>query len=95
MDIDALHSALLSITVVSEKVRSTRQMLPAAKEQTAELGKFLYEVESDLQMAKATLAGELGFTLCPRCWPPQLLATDFDGRLHCPVCGEVSYEQAA
>jgi len=29
MDIDALHSALLSITVVSEKVRAAREILSA------------------------------------------------------------------
>jgi len=61
----------------------------------AGLGKFLCEVENDLRMAKATLGGELGFSLCPRCWPPELVAIDLDGQLNCPVCGQVSYEQAA
>jgi uncharacterized Zn finger protein (UPF0148 family) len=46
-------------------------------------------------MAQATLGGELGFSLCPRCWPPELVVTDLDGELNCPVCGQVSYEQAA
>lgn len=95
MDIDALHSTLLSITIVSEKVRSAREMLPATAEPPAGVEKFLYEVENDLQIAKATLGGELGFSLCPRCWPPELVATDLNGRLHCPACGQVSYEQAA
>jgi hypothetical protein len=95
MDIDALHSALLSITVVSEKVRATREMHSATRDAPAGLGKFLCDVETDLRIAKATLGGELGFSLCPRCWPPELVATDLDGQLNCPVCGQVSYEQAA
>ena len=95
MDIDALHSALLSITVVSEKVRAAREKLSATGDAPAGLGKFLREVENDLRMAQATLGGELGFSLCPRCWPPELVATDLDGELNCPVCGRVSYEQAA
>jgi hypothetical protein len=95
MDIDALHSALLSITLVSEKLRSARETLPAMEDPPADLVRFLYEAESDLRIAKATLAGELGFSLCPHCWPPELVATDLDGRLNCPVCGQVSYEQAA
>jgi hypothetical protein len=95
MDMDALHSALLSITVVSEKVRSAREMLPVTGKVPADLGKFLYDMESDLRIAKATLAGELGFSLCPRCWPPELVATDLHGRLQCPACGKVAYEQAA
>jgi hypothetical protein len=95
MDIDALHSALLSITVVSEKVRAAREKLSATGDPPARLGKFLCEVETDLRIAKATLGGELGFSLCPRCWPPELVATDLDGELNCPICGQVSYEQAA
>ena len=95
MDIDALHSTLLSIAVVSEKVRAAREKLSAAGDAPAGLRKFLREVENDLRMAQATLGGELGFSLCPRCWPPELVATDLDGELNCPVCGQVSYEQAA
>ena len=95
MDTDALHSALLSITVVSEKVRAAREMLSATGDALAGQGKLLREVENDLRMAQATLGGELGFSLCPRCWPPELVATDLDGELNCPVCGRVSYEQAA
>src|SRR5437763_17099885 len=95
MDIDALHSTLLSITVVSEKVRAARETLSATADAPASLGKFLSEVESDLRIAKATLGGELGFSLCPRCWPPELVAADLDGLLNCPVCGQISYEQAA
>jgi len=51
MDIDALHSALLSITVVSEKIRAAREMLSATGDAPARLGKFLCEAENDLRMA--------------------------------------------
>jgi hypothetical protein len=95
MDMDALHSTLLSITLVSEKLRSARELLPATENTPAGLGRFLHEMESDLRIAKATLAGELGFNLCPHCWPPELVTTDRDGRSNCPACGQVSYEKAA
>jgi hypothetical protein len=95
MDIDALHSTLLSITVASEKLRSARKALPALGDGRSGVGKSLSEVENDLRIAQGTLAGELGFSLCPRCWPPQLLAADRKGRINCPVCGQVSGEEAA
>ena len=95
MDIDALHSTLLSIAVVSEKIRAAREMFSTSGDWGAGLGKLLCEVENDLRIAKAILGGELGFSLCPRCWPPELVATDLDGQFNCPVCGQVSYEQAA
>lgn len=94
MDIDALHSTLLSITIVSEKLRVARENLPGNGEEP-HMGNLLYEAESDLRMAKATLAGELGFRLCSRCWPPELIATDRNGRINCPTCGHISYERAA
>ena len=92
MDIDALHSTLLSITIVSEKLRLARENLPQKAET---LGTLLSEAESDLRMAKATLAGELGFRLCSHCWPPEFIAIDRDGRINCPTCGHISYDRAA
>jgi hypothetical protein len=95
MDIDALHSTLLSITIVSEKLRAGREMMDQVEKVAPGFGELLDEADKDLRMAKATLAGELGFNVCPHCWPPELLTTDRKGRLTCPTCGEVSIERAA
>ena len=84
MDIDALHSALISLTIVPEEIRSTREALAAACEnETPGLAAFLENIERDLRVAKAALAHELGFPLCQCCWPPQLMATNSDGGTHC------------
>ena len=97
MDIDALHSALLSVTVVSEKLRKVREELPgsASIKSDSDVIKTLEDAEGDLRLTKATLAGELGFNLCPHCWPPELLATDTNDRPVCPRCGVLSYDRAA
>jgi hypothetical protein len=95
MDIDALHSTLLSISLVSDKLRLARQNLPADGYSAVYLGSLLDKAEGDLRVAKGTLAHELGFRLCPHCWPPELIATDRSGRAHCPACDQISYEQAA
>jgi hypothetical protein len=95
MDIDALHSTLLSISLVSEKLRTARENLPTNRHVPAWMDSLLLQTESDLRMAKATLAGELGFSLCPRCWPPEFTTIDRDGRVNCPTCGQISYEKAA
>ena len=95
MDIDALHSTLLSITLVSETLRSTREQLPEHLAAESDLSGRLREMEGDLRVAKATLAGELGFALCPRCWPPELVTAEQDGRINCPACGQITFERAA
>jgi ribosomal protein S27AE len=95
MDIDALHSTLLSISLVTDKLRVAREKLPANGHSAVRLENLLDQAEDDLRVAKATLAHELGFRLCPRCWPPELIATDRNGRAHCPACDQISYENAA
>ena len=95
MDIDALHSTLLSITIVSEKLRAGREMIDQVDRVAPGFGDLLDEADRDLKVAKATLAGELGFNMCPRCWPPELIATDRKGRVTCPECGEITFDRAA
>ena len=95
MDIDALHSTLLSITLVSDKLRTARENLPANGHSPVNVGNLLDKAEDDLRVAKATLAHELGFPSLPHCWPPELIATDRSGRAHCPTCDQISYENAA
>ena len=95
MDIDVLHSTLLSMAVVSEKLKAARQQVSGLENSEFGLTKLLFDVEQDIRVAKATLAGELGFTLCPRCWPPELITAGRAGHFNCPLCGEISYERAA
>jgi hypothetical protein len=83
MDIDALHSALLSFTLLFGKLRLAREKLPATERTRSDFGQFLNEFERDLRIATATLAGELGFALCRCCWPPEVLATDLEGHVRC------------
>ena len=85
MDIDALHSALLSLTVLTEQIRSARDTVSAAPDGGFHaFGNFLNSVERDLLVAKATLAGELGFPVCQCCWPPELFVIDANGGAYCP-----------
>jgi len=85
MDIDALHSALLSLTVLTEQIRSARDDVSVGIDSGLHaFGKFLNSLERDLLIAKATLAGELGFPVCQCCWPPELFVIDLNGSVYCP-----------
>ena len=94
MDIDALHSTLLTVTLVSEKLSAVARELPG-ENGPASVKRALTEIESDLRVAQATLAGELGFRSCPHCWPPELLTVDRHGQEVCPACGQHVYDRAA
>ena len=84
MDIDALHSALLSLTVLPEQIRSARDHVASANGGPSAFGEFLSGMERDLRVAKATLARELGFPVCQCCWPPELMLFDGNGIACCP-----------
>ena len=83
MDIDALHSALLSFTLLFGKVRFARERVLAPESTGSDFRQFLNELDLDLRIATATLAGELGFDVCRCCWPPEVLATDIEGHVRC------------
>jgi hypothetical protein len=81
MDIDALHSALLSFTLLSEKLRLAREKFPVKERARSDFEQLLNGLEADLKVATAVFAGELGFAVCRCCWPPEVLATDLEGQL--------------
>jgi RNA polymerase-binding transcription factor DksA len=86
MEIDALHSALLSLTVIPEQIRIAREKVSAVTvSDTFAFEEFLRGTERDLRLAKAALARELGFGVCHCCWPPELLVMDNEGRTRCPA----------
>jgi hypothetical protein len=86
MDIDALHSALLSLTVLTEQIRSARDNVFSAASDSGfhAFEEFLNSVERDLLITKATLARELDFPVCQCCWPPELFVIDVNGSAYCP-----------
>ena len=81
MDIDALHSALLSFTLLAGKLRLAREKRPEGKWTRCDIEQFLNELDRDLSIPTAMLAGELGFAVCRCCWPPEVLATDLAGHI--------------
>lgn len=85
MDIDALHSALLSLTVLTEQIRSARDNVSAPTDCGLHaFGEFLNSMERDLLIAKATLAREFGIQVCQCCWPQEFVVIDPNGSAYCP-----------
>jgi hypothetical protein len=63
------------------KTRHAREKRPMREWTRSDFGQFLNELERDLRIATAVLAGELGFAVCRCCWPPEVLATDLAGQV--------------
>ena len=80
-DVDALHSALLSFTLLAGKLNGAREKRPMSEWTRSDSEQFLNEVDRDLRIATAVLASELGFAVCRCCWPPEVLASDLTGQV--------------
>lgn len=83
MDIDALHSALVSLTLLPEEVRSARENLLTSGGNGVALAQFLNGLERDLRITKAAVARDLGFRLCRCCWPPEIMTPDSNDKFVC------------
>jgi hypothetical protein len=81
VDVDALHSAFLSFTLLAGRLRLARNKRPMSAWTKSDFEQFLNELDRDLRIATAVLAGELGFAVCRCCWPPEVLATDLAGQV--------------
>lgn len=85
MDIDVIHSGLLSIGITVGKIHDARTDLPPG-EVAAEIGAILALAEVELKVAEGMIAREIGFELCPDCWPPELIVVRQRGEMRCRNC---------
>ena len=67
-------------------LKSLKDLLPHGPKR-AEAERLLREAEDAMKRADAKLADDLGFTLCTRCWPPEIMLMGKDDLLRCRVCG--------
>lgn len=88
MNIQAIKEALASIAQSIDVLRSMQAKLPTGKKQT-EAAKLLTEAEGKLKEAEARIAHELGFPVCKRCWPPEIMVRRDDGEFVCRNCGKL------
>jgi len=50
--------------------------------------KALAKAESEFKQAEASRANELGFSICLRCWPPEIMKMNDDDVFVCVNCGK-------
>jgi hypothetical protein len=68
-------------------LKKAKELLPHAKDKE-EIERLSLELEQRSKEAQARLATELGFDLCSRCWPPEVMLIGDDDTLECRHCGK-------
>ena len=87
MNIKALGEGLTTTERVISLLKSATDQLPAGKTKD-EADRLLADAEQKIKEAAARLGPELGFHLCKRCWPPEIMTPNNEGELICRHCGQ-------
>jgi RNase P subunit RPR2 len=86
MNIKALNEGLTATENVLGLLQSASDALPAG-ETKEEAKRLLADAEQKIKEAEARLGPELGFHICKRCWPPEIMTLNDDGEFICRNCG--------
>lgn len=87
-----VNDVKLYFTLLKESIglfKSAKELLPDSP-QKEKLEIALKEAELQARVAEANLAKNLGFNLCPKCWPPSILKAIMvsanQDNYHCDSC---------
>ena len=87
MNIKALNEGLTATEKVIGLLKSAADTLPSDKTKD-EIKRLLVDAEQKIKEAEARLGPELGFHICKRCWPPEIMTVNDEGDLTCRHCGQ-------
>ena len=76
---------------VITSVKAAIGLLPAGPKKE-EAQRHLERAEFDFKRAQAESARQLGFELCPRCWPPEIILIAANDKKICRGCGKTPPE---
>ena len=87
MDTESLKEGLTVLGAAIKMLKSLKPLIPSgAKRDEAE--RLLSEAELKMKEAEARLAKDLGFRICKRCWPPEIMTQNDVGEWVCRCCGK-------
>jgi hypothetical protein len=87
MNIQAIKDGLTIAGDVIDTLRSAKDKLPAGKKKP-EMERLLESAAEKLKEAESRIGHELGFPICKRCWPPEIMVHNEDGEFICRGCGK-------
>lgn len=87
MNIQAIKEGLTITGNVIDILKSATNKLPSGKKKQ-ETERLLKSAEEKIQEAEARIGHELGFPICKRCWPPEIMVHNDDGEFVCRSCGK-------
>jgi hypothetical protein len=88
MNIEEMKEGLTITGNVIGILKTVTDTLPSG-EKRDEAERLLVDAEQKMKEAEARLAHELGFPICKRCWPPEIMTHNNEGEFICRNCGQL------
>ena len=86
MNIQAIKEGLTILGNAISQLKLLKDKLPSGKKRD-EAERLLKEAEERMKEAEVRIAHELGFPVCKRCWPPEIMIHNDEGKFICRNCG--------
>ena len=68
-------------------LKQARELLPSGSKRD-QFEQLTADAERLAKEAEARMAQDLGFVVCKRCWPPEIMLCGDDNQLRCRGCGK-------
>lgn len=85
LDIEAIKNAIGAFGTALTVLKQAKDMLPESS-QKQDINTAIESAEKQLKIAEAQTAQGLGYELCKRHFPPEIMFSDDDKIWTCPIC---------
>jgi hypothetical protein len=90
VDIDAFTKGLGLIGSAIATIKQVIELLPDSPKKD-EAMVALKQAERELKIAEGETARELGYEICRKHFPPEIMLSEDDSTWSCPICGNEKY----
>jgi hypothetical protein len=88
MDIDSLAKGVGLFSTALGAIKQVIALLPESSKK-AEAVATLERAEREFKLAEATAANELGYEICRKHFPPEIMLSSDSENWECPVCHNI------
>ena len=85
MDLQKIKEWAEVVATTFGVLKTAKDLLPDSPERAAAT-QLIAQTEESFKSVQAELAKSLGFPLCTRCWPPEIMLVSPDNVLRCRHC---------
>ena len=85
MDFEALKQGLSAIALAISTLKQAKDLLPSGEEKE-EVAENVEKAERQMKIAEANIAQSMGYKLCMKHFPPEIMLSEDGKSWHCPNC---------